>query len=386
MTAGMTYVSLQSKMPLAAMPAGFGAQNTRFCSPFVLPNVIRCWYHFEAKHGSARRGRRMRLQEARTPTEGIRVTTQSSERKALSHLPGYVDDRALHASEAGLVLERQIRKGTSLSSWYSGSEAQFRAARFVRIPNGFVFPARVGSRKPLALRVFCPAAPRAELKCTIVKISEDRYRLAIANETMPAAWRALGSRISVYKYCDLREGANTGPATVYVGPLAALQAAGIAPPEAEHPLNTSEQRVCLWQSQALEGGRHRFVVYHEAEARARAQDEERGRSNFRTTEQYQDWLLEVVAASIGMIRRQLRVKTRKRYIYTVSPRTLKELEAHFARLRKTIARAEIIVEKEDVRAEEQRAELRRAALAAMRDVEFQRFLGKAIAPPGTRKR
>jgi hypothetical protein len=144
--------------------------------------------------------------------------------------------------------------------------------------------------------------------------------------------------------------------------------------------------VCLWQSQALGSGRHRFVVHHEAEAKASAQDEERGRSNFRNGEQYQDWLLEVVAASIGMIRRQLRVKTKRRYIYTVPARTLKELEAHFARLRRTIARTEIVVEKEDVRAEEQRAALRRAALAAMRDAQFQRFLGKATTPPAARKR
>jgi hypothetical protein len=45
------------------------------------------------------------------------------------------------------------------------------------------------------------------------------------------------------------------------------------------------------------------------------------------------------------------------------------------------------VEKEDVRAEAQRAELRKAALAAMRDAEFQRFLGKATNPaPPSRKR
>jgi hypothetical protein len=87
-----------------------------------------------------------------------------------------------------------------------------------------------------------------------------------------------------------------------------------------------------------------------------------------------------------MIRRQLRVKTKGRYIYTVAPQTLKELEAHFTRLRRTIARAEIVVEKEDVRAEEQRAALRRAALAAMRDGEFQRFLGKAVAARSSRRR
>ena len=120
---------------------------------------------------------------------------------------------------------------------------------------------------------------------------------------------------------------------------------------------------------------------------AKAQDEERGRSNFKNPEQYQDWLLEVVAASIGMIRRQLRVKTKRRYIYTVPARTLKELEAQFARLRRTVARSEILVEKEDVRAEVQRAEIRKAALAAMRDAEFQRFLGKATNPaPTSRKR
>jgi hypothetical protein len=316
------------------------------------------------------------------------VTTQSSERESLSYLPGYVGERDAQAGEAGLILEKQTRKDGVLSSWYSGSEAQFRAARLLQIPKGFIFPTRVRGRKLFSLVVFCPAAPRAGLKCTIAKTGEDRYRLAIVNEPMPASWRSLGGKIDIYKYCDLREGANTGPATVYVGPLAALQSAGVAPPEAEHPLPSglNERRVCLWQSQALGSGRYRFVVHHEAEAKASAQDEERGRSNFKNAEQYQDWLLEVVAASIGMIRRQLRVKTKRRYIYTVPERTLKELEAHFARLRRTIARTEILVEKEDVRAEEQRGALRRAALAAMRDAQFQRFLGKAITPSPVKKR
>jgi hypothetical protein len=206
---------------------------------------------------------------------------------------------------------------------------------------------------------------------------------------MPVAWRSLGGSIEVYKYTDLRDGANGGPATVYVGPFASLLAAGIAPAEAEREMHreAGEQHAHLWQSQPLDGVRYRFVVYHEAEARARAQDEERGRSNFKNPEQYQDWLLEVVAASIGMIRRQLRVKTKRRFIYTVPARTLKELEAQFARLQKTIARSEILVEKEDVRAEAQRAETRRAALAAMRDADFQRFLGKAmIAATAGKKR
>ena len=310
------------------------------------------------------------------------MTTQSSERESLSKVPGYIAERDRHANEAGLLTEKQTRKDGLLSTWYSGSEAQFRAAQLLRIPAGFTFPAKVGGRKVCSLSVFSPASPQAELKCTVVKTGEDRYRLAVVNECLPVTWRALGARIAVYKYCDLREGANTGPATVYVGPFSALQSAGIAPAQAEHEAHSAvrEQASHHWQSQALDSGRHRFVIYHEAEARAHAQEEERGRSNFKNPEQYQDWLLEVVAASIGMIRRQLRVKTKRRLIYTVPSRTLKELEAHFARMRRTLARSEIVVEKEDVRAAEQRAELRRAALAAMRDAEFQRFLGKAAAP------
>lgn len=315
------------------------------------------------------------------------MTTQSSERESLTYLPGYIGERSAVAADAGLVLGKQTRRDGMLSSWYTGSEAQFRAARLLRIPAGFEFPAKVGGRRLSSLPVFCPAAPRAELKCSIVRTADDRFRLAILNETMPVSCHSLGAKIEVYKYCELREGANSGPATVYVGPLAALQAAGIAPPAAEHALQKDgEQPVCLWQSQALGGGRYRFVVHHEAEARASAQDEERGRSNFKNPQHYQDWLLEVVAASIGMIRRQLRVKTKRRFVYTVPTRTLKELEAHFARLRKTIARSEIVVEKEDVRAEEQRAALRRAALVAMRDAEFQRFLGKTITPAIGKKR
>jgi hypothetical protein len=317
------------------------------------------------------------------------VTTQSSEHASLSHLPGYVNERHAQASAAGLVIEKQSRKDANLTTWYSGSEAQFRGSRLLRIPSTFAFPARVGGRKVLALSVFCPAAPSAELKCTIAKTGDDRYRLAVANELMPVSWRSLGARIEVYKYTELKEGPNAGPATVYVGPFGSLASAGIAPAEAarDRQAETGNQHVPLWQSEPLGGGRYRFVVYHEAEARAHAQDEERGRSNFRNPEQYQDWLLEVVAASIGMIRRQLRVKTKRRYVYTVPARTLKELEAHFAKLRRAIVKSEILVEKEDVRAEAQRAELRRAALAAMRDAQFQRFLGKAITPrASSRKR
>lgn len=312
------------------------------------------------------------------------MTTQSSEREALSrHVPGYIAERDRHAQEAGLLTEKQTRKEGMLSTWYSGSEAQFRSARLLRIPEGFAFPARVGGRRLCSIPVFSPASPRAELKCTILKTAEDRYRLAIVNEVMPVAWRSLGARIAVYKYCDLHEGINTGPATVYVGPFAALQTAGIAPPQAGHESGGDEHEIHVrhWRSQPLDSGRHRFVVHHEAEARARAREEERGRSNFKSPEQYQDWLLEVIAASIGMIRRQLRVKTKRRFVYTVPARTLKELEAHFARMRRTIARSEVVVEKEDLRAEEERAALRRAALAAMRDADFQRFLGKAAAPP-----
>ncbi|HEX2826473.1 MAG TPA: hypothetical protein VHP37_09025 [Burkholderiales bacterium] len=316
------------------------------------------------------------------------MTTQSSEHRAVSLLPAYIEARARHAEDAGLLTEKQLQRGDVLTTRYLGSEAQLRAARFLRIPAGFVFPKRAGGRKLAALGVFCPAAPGAELRCTLVKIAEDRFRLSIVNELLPVSSRNLAGRIAVYKYTELREGANAGPATVYVGPFASLVAAGIAPAEAQRRVQRAPDSAApaLWQSQPLDGGRYRFVVYHEAEARAHAQEEERGRSNFRAPEQYQDWLLEVVAASIGMIRRQLRIKTKRRYVYTVPERTLKELEAHFGKLRRTIARSEILVQKEDVRAETQRAELRRAALAAMRDGEFQRFLGKVTAKPGAQRK
>ena len=316
------------------------------------------------------------------------MPTQSSESPSLAYVPPYIGARGRQALAAGLVLEKSVSKSGALSTWYVGSEAQIRAAGLIGLPEGFIFPNRVGARRRSALYVFSPAAPRAELKCSLVKLADGRFRLGIVNEIMPVAWRSLGSKIDVYKYCELKEGGNSGPATVYVGPFAALQAAGIAPPGSEREAlsDADDQDLYPWQLQPLANGRHRFVVYHEAEAKARAQDEERGRSNFSSPEQYQDWLREVVGASVGMIRRQLRVKTRQRYIYTVPGRTLRELEAHFLRLRKAIARADIIVEKEDVRAEEQRGRLRSAGLAAMRDADFQRFLAKTVnALPGKKR-
>jgi hypothetical protein len=316
------------------------------------------------------------------------VTTQSSESESLSHVPSYVGERSRQALDAGLAVERQVSKSGVLSTWYIGSEAQIRAAHLIFVPEHFVFPGRVGGRRVSALRVFSPAAPRGEFKCALIKLGEDRFRVAIVSEIMPVAWRSFSSKIDVYKYCELREGGNSGPATVYVGPFPAMQAAGIAPAEAERETvsDGDDQDPYTWHSQPLANGRHRFVVFHEAEAKARAQDEERGRCNFTAPEQYQDWLREVVAASVGMIRRQLRVKTKQRYIYTVPARTMKELEAHFLRLRNAIARTEIVVQKEDIRAEEQRARLRDAGLAAMRDRDFQQFLTKTLTVLPGKKR
>lgn len=314
------------------------------------------------------------------------MTTHPGEREYLPDLPGYIKEHTRSAVQDGLTLDKQMHKPGRLSTWYGGSEAGFRTARMVRMPADFAFPLAIGKRKLFSLGVFCPAAPHAEMRCSIVKTAEDRYRLAIVNEVLPVAWRSLGDRIDVYKYAALDEGRNSGPATVYVGDFSPLVAAGIACPEEKRDtLDGLGEHSAPWaRSQALEDGRHRFVVYHEAEAWAH--EEERGRSGFRSPEQYQDWLLEVVAASIGTIRRQLRIKTRRRYVYTVPVRTLRELEAHFARIRKTIVRSEIIIEKEDVRAEAQRAAQRHAALAAMRDTDFQRFLGIALtAPPASNK-
>jgi hypothetical protein len=316
------------------------------------------------------------------------VTTQSSERESLSRLPAYIDRRNRLAAAAGLTRDKQILRDGALSSWYSGSDDQFRASGIARIPSGFVFPQRTGGRNSSKVRVFCPGTPHAELRCTVVRLADGRLRLSIAHEPVPVSVRSCGGRIEIYKYCDLREGANGGPATVYIGTFAALHAAGIAPREAEHERHSGamELRAHLWLSQPLKDKRHRFVIYHEAEARARAQDEDRARSNFKTPAQYQDWLLEVAAASIDMLRRQLRVKTRRRFVYAVPARTVRELEIQFARLRKTLARSDILVEKEDLRAERQRADLRRAALAAMRDADFQRFLALTLTRPSARKR
>ena len=114
------------------------------CLPFCLIRVNAYWYYFGLRirvPAASASGQHPGLQEARTTErKEASVTTQSSERESLSHLPGYVDERNRHADEAGLELEKQARKDGSLSTWFCGSEAQFRAARLLRIPEGFTFP------------------------------------------------------------------------------------------------------------------------------------------------------------------------------------------------------------------------------------------------------
>jgi hypothetical protein len=315
------------------------------------------------------------------------VTTRSTERTALTRAPAYLVERERQATDAGLLLEKQKRRPGLLSSWFVGSEAQFRAARLVKLPPGFTFPLRPRERRQLPLAVFSPAEPYCRRRCTLTRLGPDRYRLAILDERLPDGWRVLNGRIEVYRYFQQGGVAPGGPATVYVGPFSALRAADIVPPEAEREVHSrvGDGEAPLWRSEALGGGRYRFVVYREAEVNARALEEERSRSSFANPGEYREWLHQALAASAAMLRRQLRVKTRNRYVYTLSARTLREIEMHFARIRKSIARSDILVEKEDLRAEAERAAVRSAALAAMRDAAFQRFLGRAMTPAARRR-
>jgi hypothetical protein len=314
------------------------------------------------------------------------MKTQSGEHESLSHLPAYIGERHRLAADAGLTVEKQTCNAGLLTTWYRGSEAQLRKAEFVRAPRRYVFPKAAGERKMFCLVTYSPAAEDAEIKCSLLKMSDaDDYRLVLASERLPDAWQSLAGTIEVYRYCDLREGLNTGPATVYIGLFESLRAAGIAPQEAEHSSRkeASEIRLDLWKSQPLQDGRHRFVVYHEAQVHANEQAEERGRANFRSAEEYREWLIEVAASSLSIIKRQMRVRTKHRYVYRVPARTVTEMDQLLSRLRKLIARCEVVVEKEDTRAEEERGRQRRAAIAAMKDADFQRFLSGVAVPDGS---
>lgn len=311
------------------------------------------------------------------------MSTPSGTRETLFRLPEYVEQRNRRAVDAGLTMEKQQCRQRLLTTWYRGSEDQIAAAGFFPDSGPVPLPKAIGARKLFCLNTFSPAEPAATIRGSLVRIDEHNFRLVISGERVPESWRSLGKAIDVYKFSDLKSGLNQGPATVYIGAFAALRAAEIAPAEAESESHqqAGNSRLDLWQSEALNDGRHRFVVFHEAEEHAQQAEDERSRANFHTPEEYQDWLLEVVTASIGMIKRQLRVKTRGRQVYSVPRHAYREIENHLARLRRTLARCEIVVQQEDTRGLEARAQMRAAALNAMKDSDFQQFLGRVFNNP-----
>src|SRR6476661_3670398 len=95
------------------------------CLPFRLIRVNAYWYYFGLEDpcpcGVRLRATPRAPRGPHTERKEASVTTQSSERESLSHLPGYVDERNRHAYEAGLELEKQARKDGSLSTWFCGS-------------------------------------------------------------------------------------------------------------------------------------------------------------------------------------------------------------------------------------------------------------------------
>jgi hypothetical protein len=192
-------------------------------------------------------------------------------RTPVTELPDYIIERNQQALAAGLTIERQDICNDKLTTWYRGTESQWRASPFCRRTKPFT-----RSAMPRDFHYSAPGGygGRSEFDITVQFRGPDDYRGSISREPLPDKIEMLGDDIVLYVF-----GGNDIDAcnqAVYVGPARQMIARGIAPREI---LSQSEMEVAavgpgyysatVWQRAILPDGRYCFVDRHDERRRQR---------------------------------------------------------------------------------------------------------------------
>jgi hypothetical protein len=181
--------------------------------------------------------------------------------------PDYIVARNANARRAGLVLEQQVLKGGLLTTWYRGTEAQWRASGFLIRPH-MKFPSK--SQNGYALTAFGFKLGYYSISGSLKKVSDAEFRGCFSNEEIPEHVQSLGGGIIAYSTHE-RTRDRDDACTLYAGPTKkALIARGIAPAEIEDNnwfRDAARREDVVWTAGELDGGRHYFRLNLDATER-----------------------------------------------------------------------------------------------------------------------
>ena len=174
-------------------------------------------------------------------------------------LPSYIRDRDEQALAAGLTLERRKQSGISLSTWYRGTEKQWRATQFCHRTAPFVVSMNSVMERGFTCFGFLPRIYAwGDVDIRVRRISDLEFRGAIT-EDLPEWIEDLGGGITAYGI------AAASGVVVYVGDLEEMIARNIAPELARSPWDETRRLEIngvpfgrAWDVIELPGGRHAF--------------------------------------------------------------------------------------------------------------------------------
>jgi hypothetical protein len=180
-------------------------------------------------------------------------------------LPDYILERNRAALAAGLTIERQDISRSALTTWYRGTEAQWRASPFCGRTKPF-------TRSAMTMDFECFSAGGDSYRPGRIGINVQfradagDYRGSIAREPLPDHTEDLGQGITLYLFGARR--LEDCDRAVYVGPAHRMIERGIAPREilsqaemVTPAVGAGYYNVALWNRSILPDGRYCFIDY-----------------------------------------------------------------------------------------------------------------------------
>jgi hypothetical protein len=279
-------------------------------------------------------------------------------------LPGYVLKRNAQATSAGLAIERQLVKDGRLTTWYGGTEQQWRRSTFCR---------RRGDRpigKTLSRDFDCFSPDRGRGYISLRRRGNNDYRGTLVNELLPTWIDDLGDGISVYEM-KVHEGVEL----VYVGPMKALIHRKIAPPEIAERYWIRSKGDCgevIWTHDTTPDGRCIFRDQISVREQLACAEAESHKTNFKhPSEMLKFWTALTASALLEITTKCKRTETKGGQIFALTKDSLNTIENLTEELLDTIRCAQVTVRDANPSTVEQRQQVGRARS----DRSFQRFMG-----------
>lgn len=280
-------------------------------------------------------------------------------------LPDYVVERNRLASEAGLIMTKQVVRNGKLTTWYEGTETQWRYGPFGS-PRAKPFREKKGAIVSGYFETYSPIETHGVNRFQVTAMGSGRYRGSIVKEPLPEWIEDVGDGITAYAGHEGRL-----LAIYYVGPLGAMRERNIVSKEAlDKPSEWNDYIILQDHSaiQFLDDGR---IIFRDAvgarEQKADEEDEKRKKNYISPSAMLAHWATVTETWSRMYAEMFKRVETKRGKVFTVTPDSMSTIQTLTEELIDAIRCAQVSMR-------EARADMGPAIAAARADRAFSQFL------------